>query len=166
MIPNFGYDKIEEFFAYDPGGTTGYAKCKVERQNGVLNIYEVGEFPNWAQFEAHLKGKSSEKFAVIYESFHLISSSAVLIPVEVIGVLKFLTDKKSILRYPQKPSERKVAEKIYPEVFQTVSSHGADAVKHAIVFAVFKLGLKNMKVRINGNKKKFHSIGILFGQRL
>lgn len=166
MIPNFGLGKIEEFFAYDPGGTTGYAKCKVDRQNGILNIYEVGEFPNWSQLEAHLKGKTPDKFAVVYESFHLISSSAVLVPVEVIGVLRFLTDKKSILRYPQKPTERKSAEKIYPDVFQTVVSHGADAVKHAIVFALFKLELKNMKVRIAGNRKKFHSIGTLYRQRL
>ena len=166
MKPGFSTAEITNFIAYDPGGHTGFAKCSVNQKESLLIIDEVGEFPCWRELESQLARKDKDSFVVVYESFHLRIIEANLVPVEVIGVIKFLTDKKEILRYPQKPADRKSIEKIYPDLMQVVTSHGADAVKHAVYFAMFKLKLKNLKIKINGNKKQKNCNGKVFMPRL
>ena len=165
MKPAFEISGIKEYIAYDPGGHTGFAKCKVHLNESLLEIIEVGEFPIWHNIESQLARRDKDSFVVVYESFHLRMIEANLIPVEVIGVIKFLTDKKSILRYPQKPADRKSIEKIYPDLMNVITSHGADAVKHAVYFAMFTMKIKNLKIKINGNKKQKISNGKIYVPR-
>lgn len=153
IVKGFDFKTVESFFAFDPGGTTGFAHCKVDRSTNTLIVVEHSEFPNWTRLES-LLARKKEGHVVVYETFTNLTTDANLIPVEVIGVLKYLTNKKGIFRFPQKPNERKCIEKIYPAVMQKISSHSGDAVKHAIYFAVFRLGMINCKIDIACKRKR------------
>jgi hypothetical protein len=157
-IPVFNYSNVEHFIAYDPGGTTGYAYCNYN--NNHLTIIDSGEFPNWEKVERHLKTKSPKNFVLVYESFTVLSTSICTTPIEVIGVIKEWTNKKHLLRYAQKPNERKVIDKLFPELAKTFSSHSGDALRHAVYFAFFRLANQKLTVSYKSSKKVFSIVAL------
>lgn len=148
-----GYDnsEIDKIIAYDPGGTTGFARIYIDRARERVVIEEIGEFQTWDKFEEHLSNVDDNTL-VVYEDFALISLRVNLIPVEVIGVLRYLCCAKFFVRhYAQMPRERIASEKWYPELDKFTSHYGS-AVRHGIAFVVGKLIKSRWKLEYDLSK--------------
>ena len=110
MKPAFEISGIKEYIAYDPGGHTGFAKCKVHLNESLLEIIEVGEFPIWHNIESQLARRDKDSFVVVYESFHLrmIVANINTLPSDGFSGGVGRTDVPSVTRY--RPSSIYVAD--------------------------------------------------------
>lgn len=144
---------FEEFIAYDPGGTTGYARLTCNVKEKVICITQLGQFNTTTKFKEHLIDSPfrHDKFAVIYESFQLRTIEANLIPVKVIGALEWICTHNQIHAFSQTPSERYAAERWYKRDMDKFNSHAGSAVRHGVTF-ITKNIIKNPAVLIYNYK--------------
>lgn len=157
-VQSVNFNLIDEFISYDPGGTTGYAKCKIIRQPNkrpLLVIREYGEFPTYKNIRRHLTRVNFMSFAVVYESFSAKVLPVINAPIEVIGVIKFLAGEKKLITFGQPPTAKRIMERAFPELAKKLVSHHGDAIRHAIYFAVFKMCLKDPRIIIQCREKDF-----------
>ena len=134
IIPT-NHDKIERIYAFDPGGTTGYCVISIDRARVRILIEEIGEFTTWSRLRELMVWKlNKEKEAVVYEGFRVRTLDANLIPVEVIGVLRYLCCENKIMHFEQMPAERVITEKWFPALVSDFPSHYGSAVRHGIFF--------------------------------
>ncbi len=132
--------KFTELIVFDPGGTTGYAKLNCYYETNSLVVTEIGEFQTWEKVEELIKyAWSRPHVGIVYEGFRLRVISAVLIPVEVIGVIRFLCLKLKVPHFEQLPHERKLVDTWYQSNMAHFPSHYGSAVRHGIFFAVKNL---------------------------
>jgi len=141
--------QFNELLIYDPGGTTGYARIRLDREGNSITIFEAGEFANYVLAEDHLNKLNKENTIFLYESIVINTRyptpQEVRIPIEMIGVLKYLCTKLKITYFEQDPARRKAAELWYPKIHSLTSHHGS-ACRHGIVFAVDYLMPKQPKM--------------------
>jgi len=137
--------KFEVVHAYDPGGTTGYARVRIDYKRGAIDVEQVGMFRTWSLLDDHFKKIDNQRECVVYEEFQLRTVAANLIPVEVIGVLKYLCYNVYRIQNYKQPAyiqnggkSGTPVEKWYP-VLKKFSSHPASALKHAVYFSTAKL---------------------------
>lgn len=131
--------KYDELIVYDPGGTTGFARFKIDYINKIIRVIEIGQFPTWSLLRAHveyIRSRELGSIAVVYESFTVRTLNAVCIPLEIIGIIRFLCLENEIHHFPQQPSDRLISEKWFPNNMPHFPSHSGSAVRHGIFFAV------------------------------
>jgi hypothetical protein len=133
---------FEEVLVYDPGGTTGFARLRVNKAQKLITVIEIGEFNTWEKVFDHVKEindlKKHSCTCVVYEGFTCRTLAANLIPVEVIGVIRALCSNSCIHHYKQEPHERLAVEKWYPNIYKFPSHYGS-AVRHGVHFCVSRL---------------------------
>lgn len=143
---------FQELWCYDPGATTGFALCKVNKSDRIITLDQIGERNIWNGIENDIlaiKAINTDRgrpyACVVYEDFTLHQGSPtngiVLIPVQVIGVIRFLCYKHFVPCFSQMPYERfigkerdKIIEKRYPPL-QYIHSHYGSATRHGVMFA-------------------------------
>ena len=127
-------DAYTRVYCYDPGGTTGFALLDLDHVKRTITVKELGEFSTWANITTHSEAiKPNECF--LYEDFKLRIITANLIPVEVIGVIRYICGVKGLPMFKQMPHERKVAVEWYKELNSIDNStHWFSALSHGIVF--------------------------------
>jgi hypothetical protein len=134
--------EYNDILAYDPGGTTGFARIRVSRERNTMEVYEIGEFHTTALLRVQLSSLNNKKTLVVYESIvistRVATQQTVKIPIEVIGVINFLCDEYKIIRFDQKPAERLSSEAWYPNI-HNIPSHSGSATRHGVVFARSKM---------------------------
>lgn len=156
-IVKLNLDKFDYIYAYDPGGMTGFCKVYIDRARKVLRILEIAEFQTWDKLEEHIHSLNKENTLIVFESFTIRTMAVHLIPVEVIGVLRFLANKHGVLHFTQPPAaqgargsdkvngnrESPIVEKWYPQL-KVFSSHHGSATRHAIFFCINNITNKTL----------------------
>jgi hypothetical protein len=144
------YSQFKTLHCFDPGGTTGYAKLTIEHAQALVRIDALHEFHAWSKLDEILNEDFDRKNSlVIYENFTTRTLAAHLIPVEVIGVLKYLCGKHQIFNIEQSPqcqgptwvNNVKGAPAVvrkYPEL-NIFTSHFSSALRHGIYFVGDKM---------------------------
>lgn len=166
-------EEFKELWCYDPGGTTGFARLLINKEEKRIKILEIKNRRNWQEIEndvleikelnnleyvyayekdgikqTRTNHKTINHACVVYEGFQLHKNSPTngiqLIPVEVIGVLRFLCGKHYVHSFMQMPHERligKAPDKVtdiidlwYPSLLNFPSHYGS-ALRHGVVFA-------------------------------
>ena len=148
---------IELAWVYDPGGTTGYARVRIDQPTRVMTITEIGEFQTWKHIEKHILdaeaynvNKSNSACVVLEDFVPRIATLSIMFPIEVIGVIRFLCLKHDVPYFKQNPHEREAADKWIKSINCFQSHHGS-AIRHAVVF-VYKL-LGNQIPTVNFDKQ-------------
>lgn len=135
---------MPQILAIDPGETTGacvYAYgCRI--QEPELYHWEY-EFPLWRDINKIIEHMMVD--AIVVERFSLYPGRAralshnALIPVQVIGVIKYIAEQKRILLFEQTQGAKDMI-KIDK---RGLSNHMYDALRHAIAFSLSDTG-KNL----------------------
>lgn len=141
---------FEVVYVYDPGGTTGYARIRIDYETETIVIEEVGEFTTWTLLRQHLmeiktRNLHTDEACVVYESFTVRQLNVNVLPVEVIGVIKFLCLEYQIHSFAQEPMHQSIKKSTFspngvPPVLawfpklSVFDSHHASAVRHGIYF--------------------------------
>jgi hypothetical protein len=135
-------DQFDDLLVYDPGGTTGYARIKVERARNEIHLYEVGEFHLHSRMKEHISKLDNQRSVLLYESIvintRFPTPQEVRLPIEIIGITKFLCCEYGVLHFEQAPAVRNAAESWYPKL-REIYSHLGSATRHGVVFACEKL---------------------------
>jgi len=127
-------ESIKSILAFDPGGTTGWACLREGQLAG-------GSFPLWSKVEHLLVSVGPD--IVVCEDFLLYPGKAQHLywnrfeAVQVIGVLKFLTDKFGIPLVMQTAAQGKAMKVVRVHEF---NKHATDALRHALRLAL-RLGV-------------------------
>ena len=109
---------------YDPGGTTGYAHFK----DGKL--LEWGEFSKWLGIDSQVH----EGDTVAYEKASVRTPAFHPVVFEVIGVIKYLSQKNNCMLLERHPSQIVGIQKWPVYNLRVISSiHARDAVCHGII---------------------------------
>ena len=119
---------------FDPGETTGWAFLTDGKISG-------GSFPLWAQVKELINCYRPD--VVLYESFYLRARAArhligsPFLTVQVIGVIRYLTDELGAVSVSQMPAQRTG---ILLKRMRGFDRHARDAVKHGLRYLI-KQGL-------------------------
>lgn len=139
-ISKLKYEKPIRVQAFDPGGTTGFIELLVSFDEPV-KILRHDEFKTFTKVNEYMEKSNDTNLIVIYETFHILTMYANPIPLEVIGVIKYLSILKGITLYPQTPDTRHFAGKRYPRETRNIKSHTESALLHSMTYCYFKLGI-------------------------
>lgn len=118
--------------AFDPGVTTGYAVLSTDGEMQVL-----GSFNGWELVEALIGAYAPD--VVVVEKFVLYPYAAKsqawssFPTIEVIGVIKYLADKGSILVVEQSAADIKVVSLVYTKQ-KKGDRHAYSALRHALLY--------------------------------
>lgn len=148
-------NKFEELICLDPGGKTGYARLKIDYVNKAIHVVEIGEFQTWRDLHklTEYARACTYSVCVVYEGFQVMTLAANLIPVEVIGVIRYLCLNKDVWHFMQMPHERKVVDRWFASQMKDFPSHYGSAIRHGIFFAVKNLfGSQLPKLVYNRNE--------------
>lgn len=124
--------------SFDPGGTTGYAIVSPIPETRTVLVREVGEFPAWDGVE-ELVGRVVGRGSVVYEDFLIKRLDVPGIALQVIGVIRFVSDRLGVPAESQPPSMRNSIDRMYGPDFAKVASHKGSAVRHAVVYCIRRL---------------------------
>ena len=139
---------------FDPGDHNGW--CLME--SNPIELVVSGELPDWhGVLELIEEYKPS---IIVFESFQLYAWKAqslswnTFLPVEVIGVIKYLAEERGIPCISQGPAERKffTDEKLKELGMWEKSKHARDAVRHGMLFVRYKLPDLLVKGKIHPKK--------------
>ena len=155
----------EVIHAFDPGGTTGYARIRV--RNDTFALTRIREFPNFQWVETIINSMDPEKECIVCEDFFARQYGACLIPVEVIGVIKFLAVKRGIKVFFQKPyiqnrKDGSTPVKGWYPIITKIGSHAESATAHGVHFAVEMVGRKLWPLTADIKKLKSNRAKMLY----
>lgn len=122
-------------FAYDPGGTTGWAAFYVFPEMRTATLAQWGELKTWVEIDQHILHRDVQ--SVVFENIVPRSPDFNPIGLEVIGVIKYLCWKKGIpVSYQPNAVIHGIARwGIYDSLWKRVKSqHSKDAISHGIVY--------------------------------
>jgi len=158
--------KFNRLLCYDPGGTTGYADFRFTVDRKRLIVVDAGQFPTWRDLDKQITSRG--QLAVLHEEFHVLTISAITVPLKVIGVIEYLCKVKHVPLYSQIPSQRNVAAQLCPQVVNYFPNHVKDAVMHGISFVCYHKLVHPDAICLgpdfNCGKTQFHRIAALRAQ--
>lgn len=147
---------MKRLVAFDPGGTTGYCifEYNPEDSDQRPRLVESGQLDTWQGIRGILEGAPD---AVVCESFRVFAYAAKsmigdeMITSQVIGAMRMICDDLNLSLIFQNPSEKmfftnkRLREYGYiPAWIEKLHDgrHALDAIRHALYFLHFKLGIK------------------------
>lgn len=134
--------------AYDPGELTGFCQFRIVDNTPVL--VNSKEFRTWTELDQWIH---PDVDYLIYESFTIRTMAVNPIPLEVIGVIKYLCKKSGINPIPQTPVQRTHADRVFKNQLADIKSlesrgivyeHRGDAIRHALTYMNLKLYIRNL----------------------
>jgi len=131
---------METVLAFDPGGTTGFALMVPEKKRIV--VLKTGEFPDWRMVPDLVNGVGFPKpTAVVYELFNVKRLDVPTIPMETIGVIRYVAELAGLPIKGQPPSMRKSIDAMYGSDIDWARSHAGSAVRHGAVYCIQRWSL-------------------------
>lgn len=145
VISRLKYEKPLRVQSYDPGGTTGFVEMLFSFDEPV-KLLRHDEFNTWTKLDQLMIKDEDTSLIVVYETFHVLTLSANPIPLEVIGVLKYLARQRNIITVPQTPDTRLFAKRRFPMQVKDFNSHTESALLHCLSYAYNKLSINHVPV--------------------
>ena len=120
--------------ALDPGDTTGYVDME-HCDDKIVLVHEAGQFGGWQELGRLIRAPIER---VVYEKFAILSANVSPIPLQVIGVLKYVSAERGIITHGQMPNSRLAVLKRYPEIDTGIAKseypHRRDALLHGLTY--------------------------------
>lgn len=119
--------------ALDPGETTGYVVV-TRLDDGQTVVNAGGQFSGWSDMDRIITNFKID--LILYERFAILSANVSPIPLQVIGVIKYVAHLHKIPIIGQMPNIRKAILKRYPNIADhlTATVHYRDAFLHVMTY--------------------------------
>lgn len=129
-----------DLYCFDPGGTTGFGKLRIEAESQKIMLLDIGEFETWTGLDLILPEIPKvedpiDQPVVICEHLTAQHPSFRQIGIEVMGAIEYLCFVHTLKLVLQPPVMMQPPRQIHPLKKDIKSQHARDAVHHGIAFA-------------------------------